>query len=317
MARPAPQFRAAHPARRLCVRAGVSWRLWLAAVLLAPAAVVAAASPTAVQAPAPAATPAQVFAPLARWRAAVEAGDTAALTAMYSTAPPARILVSTGLADVARETAFWAQWRDLGLQGLGLQMMTERAAPGGLEEIAFQAALHVQTRSGPRVFYLFARQLWRQGPEGWRILAAGRTDLARLRQPTSLSANLFPAGANPRAEIAAALIRARRRHQRVLIVFGANWCYDCHVLDLALHHSDLTPLLEANYQVVDVDVGEYNRNLDLAAKYQVPLKKGIPALAVLSSAGQLLYSQQQGQFEAARNLGPEDLIRFLNAWKPR
>jgi hypothetical protein len=46
------------------------------------------------------------------------------------------------------------------------------------------------------------------------------------------------------------------------------------------------------------------------------MKKGIPAIAVLDSDGKLLYSQQGGEFEKARALAPEDVLAFLNKWKP-
>jgi len=48
----------------------------------------------------------------------------------------------------------------------------------------------------------------------------------------------------------------------------------------------------------------------------VPMDRGIPAIAVLDSNGKLLYSQKNGEFEKARSLGPEDLLKFLNQWKP-
>ena len=52
-------------------------------------------------------------------------------------------------------------------------------------------------------------------------------------------------------------------------------------------------------------------------QYHVPMKKGIPALAVLESDGKLIFSQQNGEFENARALGPDDLLQFLKKWKPR
>ena len=103
----------------------------------------------------------------------------------------------------------------------------------------------------------------------------------------------------------------------MLVVFGANWCYDCHVLDLAFHRPDVSTVLNHNYEVVHVDVGEGDKNQDIMQQYNVPMKKGIPAIAVLSSGGKLLYSQQGGEFEKARALGPEDVLAFLNKWKPR
>ena len=55
---------------------------------------------------------------------------------------------------------------------------------------------------------------------------------------------------------------------------------------------------------------------DVAADYQVPLAKGIPALAVLDSDGKLLYSQTNGEWESARSMDPADIITFLDKWKP-
>jgi thiol:disulfide interchange protein len=107
-----------------------------------------------------------------------------------------------------------------------------------------------------------------------------------------------------------------KEHQRILLVFGANWCYDCHVLDLAFHRPDFVPVM-AGYEVVHVDIGpDGKKNADLAKEFQVPLEKGIPALAVLEGDGKLVVSQKNGEFEDARSLTPEALLEFLNKWKP-
>jgi thiol:disulfide interchange protein len=123
--------------------------------------------------------------------------------------------------------------------------------------------------------------------------------------------------ADARAEIKEALEKATAEHKRVIVVFGANWCYDCHVLDKAFHSSDLAPIITANYEVVHVDTGKKGeKNQDLMTKYEVPMKRGIPGLAVLDADGKLVYSQKNGEFENARALNPEDFLAFLNKWKP-
>jgi thioredoxin 1 len=68
--------------------------------------------------------------------------------------------------------------------------------------------------------------------------------------------------------------------------------------------------------VVHVDVGKFDKNLDIADKYEVPLKNGVPASAVLESDGKLLFSQKHGEFESARSMATEDVLAFLNKWKP-
>jgi hypothetical protein len=68
---------------------------------------------------------------------------------------------------------------------------------------------------------------------------------------------------------------------------------------------------------VHVNVGDYDKNLDLAKKYEIPLDKGVPSLAILDPDGKLVISQKQGEFESTVRLGPEDVVAFLKKWKPQ
>lgn len=128
--------------------------------------------------------------------------------------------------------------------------------------------------------------------------------------------NLYPDPSLAKAQIAAAIKTAAHTHKRVLLDFGGNWCGDCIVLDMYFHNPQNRPLLEKNFVLVDVNVGEYDANLDLAKKYEIPLQKGVPALAVLSDTGKLLYSQRAGEFEAMRRMNPDAVTHFLVQWKP-
>lgn len=127
---------------------------------------------------------------------------------------------------------------------------------------------------------------------------------------------IYPVPLQARADIAAALKTAPAAHKRVILDFGGNWCPDCIVLDMYLHNEQNRPLLEANYVLVHVNVGVYDANLDLAAKYAIPLKIGVPALAVLDERGKLLYSQTNGEFEKMGRMQPASVTSFLTRWKP-
>jgi thioredoxin 1 len=83
-----------------------------------------------------------------------------------------------------------------------------------------------------------------------------------------------------------------------------------------MHKDDLAAMLEHGFMVVKVDVGRYDKNLDLSEKYQVPVKNGIPALAVLDPKGRLLYAMDQGQFADARHMSYESIRDFFVKWKP-
>jgi hypothetical protein len=265
------------------------------------------------QTSAPAANSAADFAPLQQWKTAVVSGNAASLKALYSTNPAAKIGTPGGETSADADISFWT---GLKVRGMKLDVLQSDAPQTGYRQVVFQAEVRSGAPAEVRTVYITEGQLWqRQGTE-WRLTASKRSDPTRLQQPTSTSKVIYAPGIDARAEISHALALAAQQHKRVLIVFGANWCYDCHVLDLAFHRADVETVLRKNYEVVHVDVGEGDKNQDLMQQYQVPMKKGIPAVAVLDSSGKLLYSQQGGEFEKARALAPEDVLAFLNKWKP-
>lgn len=128
--------------------------------------------------------------------------------------------------------------------------------------------------------------------------------------------DIYPAPEQAKADVAAALQTAGSTHRRVILDFGGNWCPDCHALDHYFHDATNAPLLEASFVVVHVNVGRVDQNLDLAERYEVPLKKGVPALAVLDAEGKLVYSQKAGEFEAMRKMQSGAVTDFLMQWKP-
>jgi thiol:disulfide interchange protein len=133
---------------------------------------------------------------------------------------------------------------------------------------------------------------------------------ARSAQP-----DIYPPAEQASADIAAALKSAAASHKRVILDFGGNWCTDCHVLDLYFHDAANRPLLEANYILVHINVEHMDANLDVTARYQIPLNKGVPAIAVLDDRGKLLYSQKTGEFETMRYMQSSAVTDFLVRWK--
>jgi thiol:disulfide interchange protein len=124
--------------------------------------------------------------------------------------------------------------------------------------------------------------------------------------------NLYSETSDPTADIAAAVAQARREHKRVILDFGGNWCGDCQVLDIYYHQSPNAELLNKHFILVHVNIGHMDKNVDVAKKYNVPITKGVPALAVLDAHGNLLYSEREKEFE---HTSPEAITAFLNRWK--
>ena len=117
--------------------------------------------------------------------------------------------------------------------------------------------------------------------------------------------------ADAKAEIRRALSQAAEARTPVLVVFGANWCGDCKMLDRAMKEGSSAPLIAREFRVVKVDVGKFDRNLDVAEAYGVPLKKGIPALVALSPMNEVLYATRGGELADARKMGEDGIYEFF------
>jgi len=133
---------------------------------------------------------------------------------------------------------------------------------------------------------------------------------------TPVSRDLYPDASQARTDLAAALNTAATTHKRILLDFGGTWCGDCKVLDIYFHDPANQSILESRFVLVHVNIGHMDTNLDIAERYEVPLEKGVPALAVLDEHGKLLYSQKGGEFEAMRRIEPAEVTKFLVQWEP-
>jgi len=287
--------------------------IWIGAALLA---FFAAAG-------APSASAQSDFAPFDLWKAAVQNRDATGLAQLYSITPPARTKSPQGVTDeVGEEPHYWSALAASGLSDFQPKILEIEKLDPGVVALVLRIEFNLHTDSGDQPFVIGASQVWAQEGGEWRIIQTQRGDMAqrpprRLPEPAKPDTDLYPPPQEAPAEINAALARAKKDHKRVILVFGGNWCYDCHVLNATFHAKDIAPLVNANFHVVHVNIGDdYDKNLDLAEKYQVPLKRGVPALVVLDADGSLVYTQREGEFENSARLSPADVTQFLKKWAP-
>jgi thioredoxin 1 len=263
------------------------------------------------------------FEPLDNWKNAVLTGDRSGLMAFYTTNPAAKATTPKGeTLDPAEEPAFWATLKPAGLDRLNVQVLEEKTVQPGVLALTLRMEAGLKTGGEEKFVIIGASQVWVQKLGEWKIIATQRSDPSakqtrRLPEPARPNTQLYPPAEEAKAEISSALAAASKDHKRVLLVFGGNWCYDCHVLDTTFRSKEFAALVNANYHVIHINVGNYDANLDLADKYQIPLKKGVPSLAILDPDGKLVVSQKNGEFESTVRIGPEDVVEFLKKWKPQ
>jgi thioredoxin-related protein len=163
----------------------------------------------------------------------------------------------------------------------------------------------------------------------WRLAAP--VVLAALVSPCSVGAQegkaksgqdarsvpVFDEQADAMADIAAALAKAKRDNQHVLLMFGANWCDWSRKLDtLFRENRDIARALLYEYELVKVDIGRRDKNMDIADGYGADVENsGIPYLTVLDAGGNVLANQETGALELDDAHDPAKVQAFLKRWQ--
>ena len=124
--------------------------------------------------------------------------------------------------------------------------------------------------------------------------------------------------ADANAAVAAAKARARDHHRLLLIDLGGNWCPDCRILAGTMEEPALKAFVEAHYEVVTVDVGRFDKNLQIPAHYGITKRlEGVPSVLVVDPAtDRLIDAGHISALSDARHMTPQALADWLAQWTP-
>jgi len=140
----------------------------------------------------------------------------------------------------------------------------------------------------------------------------GIAEAPEARKTPALS--VYDEAADAKADVAAAVAKAKKEKKRVLVTLGANWCGWCRALDrLFTKNEAVAAQLAAGYVPVKVDVGRMTKNLELAATWGADPKTGVPLLVVLDGNGKAVKVQETGSLESGKHHDPQKVIAFLKA----
>ena len=132
--------------------------------------------------------------------------------------------------------------------------------------------------------------------------------------------NVYDETADAKLEIATALAEAKKENKRVLIQWGANWCGWCVKLHgLFKEDKKIARKLLYEYEVVYVDMGKLEKNVDIAEKYKAHEKiksSGNPYLTVLDGDGNVLANQETSSLEKDKQHDPVKVLGFLDKHTP-
>lgn len=125
----------------------------------------------------------------------------------------------------------------------------------------------------------------------------------QAQKPKPAEKPVYDEAADARKDVAAAVAHAKKENRRVLIQWGANWCGWCKWLAGTMRtNGALARKLMYEYDVVHVDVGRFDKNMDLAKELGADFK-AIPFLTILGADGKAIVQQNTEPFETKDESG--------------
>jgi thiol-disulfide isomerase/thioredoxin len=142
---------------------------------------------------------------------------------------------------------------------------------------------------------------------------AGIATFAELPTPLPLP---YDEKADADAAVRAAKLRAQIHHKLLLIDLGGNWCPDCRILAGTMQLPAVKAFVDAHYEEVTVDVGRFNKNLQIPAHYGITSRlEGVPSVLIVDPRSDKLIDEGHvSALSDARHMTPQALADWLAQW---
>ena len=123
----------------------------------------------------------------------------------------------------------------------------------------------------------------------------------------------YDVAADAHAQVDAAFARAKQNGHLVLLDFGGNWCGDCRALAGVLEQPDVAKWVSQHYETVNINVGRFTVNTDIAKRFGVTLKAA-PTVLVVAPNGTVLNADRVEALADARYMSPQAVVDLLSTW---
>ncbi|MDZ4728059.1 MAG: thioredoxin family protein [Leptospira sp.] len=109
------------------------------------------------------------------------------------------------------------------------------------------------------------------------------------------------------------LILAKNQNQKLLVIFGADWCPDCRAFDVLLREKKISELILKKFLILKIDVGQFDQNLALNSRLGNPIANGIPSVVIIDPLNpeKIVASTKGGEFSTASQMTAEQVYKYF------
>lgn len=99
--------------------------------------------------------------------------------------------------------------------------------------------------------------------------------------------------------------------KHAMIVMGANWCHDSRALAGWFETPRFAALLNEEYSVAYIDVGQKDRNIDVAQRFGVENIVGTPTVIVTNAQGDVLNLDTAPTWRNAASRSEDEIFEYF------
>ncbi|MBV1911287.1 MAG: thioredoxin family protein [Kangiellaceae bacterium] len=144
-------------------------------------------------------------------------------------------------------------------------------------------------------------------------LSAAATEIMQGQNEPQKSGKMYFASDDQMGDIDRLLLKAKQNDKLALIIMGANWCHDSQSLARKLFSTELQPVIEANYQLLFVDVGYLSNIREVITRFDQPVIYATPTVLVIDPTSKLqLNADNMHQWRDAAKISLEDSIKYFS-----
>lgn len=145
--------------------------------------------------------------------------------------------------------------------------------------------------------------------------AAPRLGITDLKNLPVVTTTPYDEAADANKDVDAAFARAKKSGKLVMLDLGGNWCPDCIILANVMRLPGMKPFMAAHYEFVAVDVGRFDKNLQIPARFGITKRlDGVPTILVATPDGKLVNRGEVFALSNAREMTPQSLAAYLAKW---
>jgi thiol-disulfide isomerase/thioredoxin len=114
-------------------------------------------------------------------------------------------------------------------------------------------------------------------------------------------------------DIEAFLVSSISKSKQPIIIFGGNWCPDCRILEGTLQLPTIKKYMIKHYKIMHVDVGRYDKNMNLISYFKIPEEEGVPRVLVFDNKKNILNMDSTQEWRTARDRNKQEIFNYFQS----